>query len=649
MELRGSCWRYALLATLVLASLPRTASTQGITGVPLCAYACNGHCGEVISCLSAKGVLRSATCGPCTSAPAPPWENAQSTAASCNQTGQALELHPSNKHYFRDTATGQSVLIASFMNIAPTVVAAPGNPPNYISQVNNLASSGIRYARVWHLLPWEKAESVVWPWAKSAQDGACYDPQNLGTKYRYNLNQYDAAYWLLMRGVVPPDPDQPGAIPYASGSCITSEIMLFDKSGMLQEGPPCRNPDPPGCGTPGHPPCVARTSCNWTNNPWARDNNTSQLPVPSCVNENPPDPPIPQSGVPNFYQLTSSLLSPQEAYVRTMINRTIDHNVIYEVENEHRQNNVAWANKWGPFIKGHMATIGKSRLVSYSSETFSVGSDMRNVAQNTTNGIDIINLHYGATPQLGRISADVVTYYNDGKAVNVDEFANGVSDPAILRKSAWTILASGGNFHFEDVGDAQAATQIVSNIHSFLNAHSWNFVGSRPPATPPSGQLLTDPYCMVADSASPQGYRDYLCYTAHDYSSAGLKLASLPAGQYSVTWWNPLPGGSPPQVQYDHYPHAGGDLWTPPAPNAGDWVLMVRNEVLPKAVDMAIKVDDGKSFVRPGDSVTYTIEASNVGYDTSATGGFVTDAFPPDLTGVTWTCTASGGATWPGS
>src|SRR5262249_52378677 len=122
-----------------------------------------------------------------------------------------------------------------------------------------------------------------------------------------------------------------------------------------------------------------------------------------------------------------------------------------------------------------------------------------------------------------------------------------------------------------------------------------------------------------------------------------------PAGQYSITWWNPVPAGVPAQLQFDHYPHAGGDLWTPPAPSAGDWVLLVRNEVLPKAVDMAIKVDDGKAFVRPGDSVTYTIEASTLGYDTSATGGVVTDSFPPDLTGVNWTCTASPGATCPPS
>lgn len=51
-----------------------------------------------------------------------------------------------------------------------------------------------------------------------------------------------------------------------------------------------------------------------------------------------------------------------------------------------------------------------------------------------------------------------------------------------------------------------------------------------------------------------------------------------------------------------------------------------------------------RSLVADGDPLAYTLVVSNSGPD-DATGVHVTDSLPADLTGVTWSCSASGGAT----
>ena len=61
------------------------------------------------------------------------------------------------------------------------------------------------------------------------------------------------------------------------------------------------------------------------------------------------------------------------------------------------------------------------------------------------------------------------------------------------------------------------------------------------------------------------------------------------------------------------------------------------------AADLSITKTDGVTSVDAGDSVTYTIIASNAGPNT-ATGATVTDNLPVKLTGATWTRTVAGGA-----
>jgi uncharacterized repeat protein (TIGR01451 family) len=145
---------------------------------------------------------------------------------------------------------------------------------------------------------------------------------------------------------------------------------------------------------------------------------------------------------------------------------------------------------------------------------------------------------------------------------------------------------------------------------------------------------------MAADPSRTGGGGDYACYFAQDHAT-GVVFRGLPQALYRVRWWNPRTGSLTEQVE--HYPHPGGDLWMPPAPSANDWVILVRNEALTRVNDVAITIDDGLAFVKPG-GVTYTIRADNLGMNPSPVTATVTDAFPAGLSGMQWTCSASGGA-----
>ncbi|MCI0702618.1 MAG: hypothetical protein L0241_16160 [Planctomycetia bacterium] len=61
-------------------------------------------------------------------------------------------------------------------------------------------------------------------------------------------------------------------------------------------------------------------------------------------------------------------------------------------------------------------------------------------------------------------------------------------------------------------------------------------------------------------------------------------------------------------------------------------------------VDLSVTKTDGQTNVAPGQTITYTIAVSNAGA-TAVNGAILIDNFPATLTGVTWTSSASGGAT----
>ena len=453
--------------------------------LPLCSYACKGHCGQVVPCITEKGTPTSSNCGPCGGPAQQPWESLLSTSADCaNHVGRALSLHPDNPHYFQATyriggsSVSEPVLIASHMNIVPTSTEV-----SYTGTIDQMSANNLRYGRVWHLLPFAaNPDTVYWPWARQTgvPADACYD----SSKRRWNLLPTsgriveNANYWPRMRGTVPPGPE-PGALPYASERCITSEIMLFDKSGMLQGA--------------------------WRFNPWAEGNNYPGFALPGCNG--------PGGGVPNFYNSAlPGLRAAQEAYVRTMIDETLSKNVIYEIENEHNRNDGGvWARYWGIFIKDYIDTIDPAhanpRLVSYSS----LGADLNSALIDQTNQIHVINKHFAPPdednfPGVLNVMSDYIrgSWGNGsqdyGKAINIDEFGNGLGsdhtpagncgspsqlayDSLRLRQMAWVIVASGGHFHIEDVHDCfrwTYAQPIVDNIRSFVMASAWNFVGSKP-------------------------------------------------------------------------------------------------------------------------------------------------------------------------
>jgi uncharacterized repeat protein (TIGR01451 family) len=69
-------------------------------------------------------------------------------------------------------------------------------------------------------------------------------------------------------------------------------------------------------------------------------------------------------------------------------------------------------------------------------------------------------------------------------------------------------------------------------------------------------------------------------------------------------------------------------------------------DTLTPTANLGITKTNGVTSVTAGNSVTYTIVASNVG-PSDAPGSTVTDTFPATITGVTWTCVGAGGGTCP--
>jgi uncharacterized repeat protein (TIGR01451 family) len=71
-------------------------------------------------------------------------------------------------------------------------------------------------------------------------------------------------------------------------------------------------------------------------------------------------------------------------------------------------------------------------------------------------------------------------------------------------------------------------------------------------------------------------------------------------------------------------------------------------DTLAPTADLAVTKTDGQATAVPGAPVTYTIAVSSAGPSNSGS-ATVTDTFPAAITGVNWTCAATGGSTCPGS
>ncbi len=411
----------------------------------------------------------------------------------------ALRLHPDNPRYFLETTSGEAVLIASHGNIAPT-----SRRIDYLAEIARNAAHGMPYARVWHWLPWE-GENALWPWSRSTTPGA-----GMGGD-RYDLDTWNPEYWRRVRD----------GIARCARARIYTEVMLFEACGM-KEGP-----------------------TRWRQNPWASDNNVNGIELPASGSE----------GVPDFYDITSkpSLREHQERYVRKMIDETISYpNVIYELENEHvRGYEPEWSLHYSRFIKDYLAARypASPRLVSNSSDP-DVCFDAP--------AIDIVNYHSDST-NLDSYNRFLEGHWPRGKAMNVDELANGQTSYDTLRRICWTIVASGGHFHIEDALPSARPYEVARNVLSFLKATRWDFVHAAP-----NRRLIApgDGYCMAQSGV------EYLCY----FPTGGVKTVTLAAGKYTARWWNPRSGGLSPEEVGDH---SGGDrAFRTPDPD--DWVLHTR-------------------------------------------------------------------------
>lgn len=356
-----------------------------------------------------------------------------------------LRLHPDNPHYFLEVATGKPLLIASHGNIGPG-----SRGIDYVAEIARNAAHGMRYARVWHWLPWE-GEDSLWPWVRRTTPAA-----GMGGG-RYDLDTWNPAYWRRIRD----------AIARCETLGITVEVMLFEACGM--KASPTR----------------------WRRNPWASDNNVNDLELP----------PGSEQGIPSFYDIASRprLRRQQERYLGKMIDETIAFsNVVYELENEHVGGfEPQWSRHYGGFVKDYIATRypGVSRLLSNSGKT-SVCFDV--------DAVDIVNQHSDST-NLDDYNRFLEGNWARGKPMNVDELANGQTRHDILRRICWTIVTSGGHFHIEDAAPSAKPFEVAANVASFCRDAAWDFVRAAP-----NRRLVVsgDGYCMA------QGGVEYVCFFA---------------------------------------------------------------------------------------------------------------------------------------
>lgn len=414
------------------------------------------------------------------------------TPAPTPQTSY-LKIHPVNPRYFQDAITGKPVLIAAFENLVPA-----DKTFDDLAQIASMKARGLTYARVWHLTPWA-GDNAFWPWLRIASN-------------KWDFSKWEPEYWTRMHK----------SLKAASDAGIVSEIMLFDRVGMSPA-----------------------SDTRWNQNPWASDNNINNLETPKRHLD----------GTPEFYQFAArpNLQKAQQEYVRKILDETYKYNVIYEVENEHWENNdPAWAHYWAQFIKDHLAQKQVNRLVSYNS----LQPDLESFYQRDS--VDVVNKHYGQEPEndVNVLNDYIETRWRFNKPINIDEFANGLEDPDILRKMLWVIVTSGGHFHIEDARPESKPTENTQAIIKFLKDSQWDFIASAPQkGYSPSG------YCMVSE-------KEKLCY----YLNSGTKTMPLSAGDYKFTWYKSSTGEV---VQSSTFNHSGGSK-SFTTPSGGDHVLLVK-------------------------------------------------------------------------
>jgi uncharacterized repeat protein (TIGR01451 family) len=203
------------------------------------------------------------------------------------------------------------------------------------------------------------------------------------------------------------------------------------------------------------------------------------------------------------------------------------------------------------------------------------------------------------------------------------------------------------------VTDPNAADNSAVDDNTILGAEADLGVTKTGPATAIAGGQVT--YTIEVTSAGPS---DATNVTVNDTPPAGFTFASATA---------PCAGGFPCNlgtlaptdvvtfdVTFDIDPAATGtldntasvssDATDPNAANDSD----VASTTIGGEADLAITKTDNETLIDPGDSVTYTIVASNAGPST-APDALVSDIFQLPLINCSWSSVATGGATGNGS
>ncbi|MDH5234654.1 MAG: DUF11 domain-containing protein, partial [Gemmatimonadota bacterium] len=120
-------------------------------------------------------------------------------------------------------------------------------------------------------------------------------------------------------------------------------------------------------------------------------------------------------------------------------------------------------------------------------------------------------------------------------------------------------------------------------------------------------------------------------------------IAAL-GGSNAITLTVGVAAAAAPSVTNSASVAGGGE----PAGNAGNNTSAGDLTTVIPSANLGITKTDGVTAVNQGGTVTYTIVASNAGPN-AVTAATVTDNFPAQVTGVTWTCSATAGSSCPAS
>jgi uncharacterized repeat protein (TIGR01451 family) len=194
-------------------------------------------------------------------------------------------------------------------------------------------------------------------------------------------------------------------------------------------------------------------------------------------------------------------------------------------------------------------------------------------------------------------------------------------DLAIAKSDGVTAVAPGATVVYTlgvaNLGDQAASTVVVSEtvpadttFHAALSTPGWSCADGSAAGTPCTFALGTVPASGVPTSLA-----------------FAVNVVSSPAGPVIVNTAT-----------------ASDDGTNGPDPNPADNTATDTDTLDGPEADLAVTKTNGRSTVTAGAGTEYTITVTNAGPD-DVVGATVTDTPPASLTGVTWTCAATGGAT----